>query len=460
MVESEGDTANYNEANEHNGTLCARGIMGNMTVHIDFDMTDYLLELEEEEPPICSPASTSALPVQPELLFDAHLMTAFFEHIHQWYPILDRRAFEAEYLLAGTRPFDRSSRSYLYLMVSAIGALALNLQNRRADDDSKHYAAYAFAMFHLVIADHTLIGAQCLILCAIYHLLSFKPIQAYEYLTSASYKLQNLSRRNQSGRNVVVNTELYRRAFYTLYITERELLVQLDLAESGIWTLEESIPLPSGTFENGNTDGPTIVFFLAEIAMNKMMLRTDRNLATKNVIVHQQNEYRFASIVAKELEYQLAEWRRHLPPNIAFPDVGRCSSDLSVYLKLQYNAHLCGINWHALYKAVVLKDDSPDSVAASQKCLRAFYAFVESASDLFSKPVMLSHVSMALASVFTMSLAMLFVRRHKIQIPEWGSGQLEDTLARAVDLLTRYSTIYPAVGHWADILGSELDVLE
>jgi hypothetical protein len=423
-------------------------ITDNMTANIDFDMTSYLTELEAETLTPSSSTSTS----QPAELFDTRLMSAFFDRIHTWYPIFDQSSFEAEYVLASTRPFIPSSRSFLYLMVSAIGALTLSLDNGACRDFNEH-AAHAFQMLHIVMSDHHLIGAQCLLLCAIYHLLCFKPSQAYEYLVSASYKIQNLYRRNQ-GRNLV-NTELCRRAFYALYIMEGELLVQLNHAESGISTLAENVSLPSGTFENGNVDGGTIVFFLAEIAMRKMMESTDRNLAMKSWLSRDQNqsEFRYAIILAKEMEFQAAEWRSHLPPNIAFPDAGFCSSDLSLYLQMQYNAQICGIHWHALYKAVVMKDTSSDISSACRKCLLSFCSFIDSAADFFSKPVMLPHISMALASVFTISLGVLVGRKAEISQE---IEQLEASFARAVEVLRRYGTIYAAVGHWADVLENRL----
>lgn len=424
--------------------LRSQGIMGNMTANIDFDMTSYLTELESETAVISLSTSTS----QSSDLFQARLMTAFFDQIHQWYPIFDQRSFEVEYLLASAEGFISSTRSSLFLMVSAIGALALNLGNGESDDFSD-YAAHAFQMLHIVMADHTLIGVQCLILYGIYHLLCFKPIQAYEYLTSASYKTQNLYKRNQ-GRNVV-NTELYRRAFYALYILERELLVQLQLAESGISALEENVSLPSGTFENGNSDDGTILFFLAEIAMQKIMERSDRNLATS--VLHHHSEVRFASLVAKEMEFQIVEWRSHLPLSIAFPAMGVCRNDLSLYLQMQYNAHIFGIYWHALNKAIIMKDRSAETASACQKCLLSFCSFIDIASDFFSRPIMLPHISMALASVFTMSLAMTFVRKEEISHE---IEQLEDCFSRAVEVLRRYGTLYPAVGHWADVLENKL----
>jgi hypothetical protein len=414
-----------------------QGIMG---AQIDFDMTSYLTDLESDTP-APSILSSNAHPAE---LFDMHLMTAFFEHVHQWFPIFDQRSFEAQYLLAATRPLLPSPRCCVFLLVSAIGAQVLSIQNGTCEGHSL-YALHAFQMAHVAMSDHELIGIQALILYAIYLLLCFEPLRAYGYLTAASHKIQSVYRRSQ-GRNMV-NTELYRRAFYAVYIMERELIVQLDVVKSGISTLHEDVSLPSGTFENGNTDNETIVFFLADIAMNKIMERSHRNLTTN--LIHHRNEVHFARILAEEMAFQVSEWRRHLPANMAFSDEGMCSTDLSLYLQLQYNAQMCGTYWHALHRAIVMKDRSREIVAASQQCLDAFCLFIASAANFLSKPSFLAHISMTLASVFVMSLVLLQSREG--QLPN-DTGPLEESFGRAIKVLDGYGSIYPTVRHWADIL--------
>lgn len=433
-----------------NGSACnslaSRRHMENITSNIDFDMTTYLTDLESEAT-ATSPTSSGSPPVR---LFDTRLISAFFDRVHPWYPIFDKHSFEEQYLLASSsEPLVHSTRSALCLLVSAIGVLAINL-GQGSDDDSRDYAVHAFQMLHIVISDNTLTGVQCLILYSIYHLLSFKPTQAYNYVTMASYKIQNLHKRNH-GQNVV-NTELYRRAFYALFIMERELLVQLRLTQSGISTLEEHVLLPSGTFEDGTTDGATITYFLAEIAMQKMLERTDQNLGTAAPLP--QGGIDFATLIAKEIEFQIVEWRNNLPATIAFPDSGICRNDLSLFLKMQYNCQTCGIHWHALHKAIAMKGHLTEMYSEGRKCILAFCSFIDASSDFFSKPVMMPHISMALAAVFTMSLAMACVRKEEIAR---GIVQIEDTFVRAVKILSGYGAIYPAVGHWADVLQSKLD---
>lgn len=456
------------DMNSNSKNVRSRSIMGNMTTAVDFDIAQHLTELESELPPMpspspLSPAASSSLPG----IFNLHLMAVFFDRIHQWYPIFDRQSFEADYLLASNQALVPSSRSCMFLMVTAIGHLTLSLESGRANENNlNECASVAFQMLHLVLSASTLPAAQCMILCGIYHLLCFRPIQACEHLNSASYKLQNLYRQ-KGQRQHVVNTELYRRAFYAVCILERQLLVYIDLAGFGVSDWQENIPLPSGTFENGNTDeGPPIEFYLAEIAMNKIMERADRNLATN--LIQRPGESRppdnprnrkalfFANVVAKEIDFQISEWRKHLPFHVAFPVQGTCPSEMSTYLKVQYHAIICGVYWHALYQASVMEDRSPDVTSACQKCLDSFHAFIDSTEELLSEPISLPQISMTLASVFAISLAVISVRDAPASKDV---GPLQDSCTRAWEMLRRYSGIYPATWRWADVLASKLDSL-
>lgn len=464
---SEVEVASHHTAesstNTHDVRSCS--IMGNMTTTIDFDITRHLMQLESESQPVTACLLTSTSTSPPKLL-DVQLMAVFFERVHRWYPIFDRQSLEASYVLASTRPLVPSSESCMFLMVSALGCLALDLRNGGLASNSAAYASPALQMLHVVLPEASLPAAQCMILCALYHLLYFRPVQACEYLNSASYKLQNLYRQRDLP---IVRTELYRRAFYAVYILERQLLVHIDLAGFGISDWQEEIPLPSGTFENDHTDeGELIEFYLAEIAMNKIMERADQNLATN--LIHRPAERRqsdssmnrnvsfFANVVAKEIHFQISEWRKHLPPHVTFPVSGTtCASELSLYLKVQYHAITCGVYWHALYQATVMENRSPDVMSACQECLDSFRAFVDSAVELLTKPVSLPQFSMTLASVFSISLAVILVK--DAPIPK-DMRLLEDSCTRALGILRRYSVLYPATWRWADELAIKLNPLK
>ncbi|KIV87794.1 hypothetical protein PV11_03316 [Exophiala sideris] len=422
------------------------GILKHMMANIDYDVTRYLTGLESSQ--ACWSATVS-LPQASELL-NMRLLQTFFDKVHIWYPLFEQQTLREEYLRASQEVFSPSPRVSLYLMISAMGMLALDLEDGRSHG-SCDQVTHAAQMLYTVIPDQSITSIQCLLLHAIYHLLCFRPIQAYEYVTSAAYKAHNLYKRDQSRD--VVNSESFTRAFYSIYILERELLVQLNLASSGLRNLEENIPLPSGTFDNGQQeDGGMFIFFMAEIALQKMMEQSDRNFSSSSSQHH--NGIHFPTLVAEELEFQILEWRSHLPPALAFPDIGFCRGDLSLYLKLQYHAHMCGIFWLALYKAVITSDQSPDLVTAAEKCLRSYCSFVETAADFFSKPVMLPHIAMTLTSIFTISLSMAFVKNAQVPL---GLEQINNPFKTAVRILSRYGTLYPPVGEWSNVLQRRLD---
>jgi hypothetical protein len=421
------------------------GILSHMMANIDYDVTGYLTGLESSQ--AAWPAAIS-YPEASELL-NMRLLQTFLDKVHVWYPLFERQTLQEEYMTASEEVLAPSPRVSLYLMVSTIGMLALDLDDGRSHA-SCDQVTHAAQMLYTVIADQSIVGIQCLILHAIYHLLSFRPIQAYEYVISAAYKAQNLYKHDHTRD--VVNSESFTRAFYSIYVMERELLVQLNLASSGLRSLEENIPLPSGTFENGQEDGGMCIFFMAEVAIQKMMEQSDRNFSSSSLQHH--NEIHFPTLVAEELEFQILEWRSHLPPALAFPDVGFSRGDLSLYLKLQYHAHTCGIFWLALYKALITTDQSPELVSGAEKCVRSYCSFVDAAADFFSKPVLLPHIAMTLTSIFTISLSMTFVKN--AQVP-FGLEQLDNSFKTAVRVLSRYGTLYPPVGQWSTVLQERLD---
>ena len=352
------------------------------------------------------------------------------------------------YVEASKQINNPSPRSFLYLVISAIATLVRDIESGRSHTTCDQ-ALYAQRMLHLVVSEHSLLGIQCLLLFGTYQLLCFRPIQAYEYVIAAAYKVHNIRRRDHARE--IVDSEAFKRAFYAIYILERELLVQLNLAGSGLRDLEEHVVLPSGTFEDTQEDSEMFAYFLAEIALQKIMDGSDRNFLT--IPSPYDERIHYPAAVVGELDYQVTEWRRHLPTILQFPDMGFCSSDLSLYLKLQYHAHACGIFWFALYNSFASNDLSAELKTAGRKCLLSYCAFTDTASDFFSRPVMLPHLVMTLTSIFTISLSMLIVREAEIAVEE---QILEPSVKTAIRVLRRHGTLYPACCDWADVLEGRL----
>ena len=406
------------------------------TAGINYDVTDNIVDLETP------PSLPTTLLQMPDSL-NSSLLTLFFDRIYIWYPILDKRTFAEDFLAANKQGLTNSSSSCLILLVSAIGALVYNVQNG-IDDEALEYAGLAFQMLHLIMMDNTLIAIQCLILYGVYYLLLIKPVQAYEYITCASFKIQNLMKRNHNVNGF--KAELTRRVYYAIFLLERELLVQLDLAESGIGLLQDLVPLPSGTLELDNNESESVPFFLAEIALRKLMDR-----ATLNDLLDTRHEIRFANLVAAELDFQLVQWRSNLPLSVAFPDTHLPEDDLSLYLQVQYYALMTGIYWPGLYQAIVTKDRSTEMMFICQKCFIAYCSFMDSIEEFCSRPVSIPLISMSLASVFSFTLGMT-AARSEVLVEELVA--LEGRFEKAIEVLRRYSDRSATVNQWTEILAS------
>jgi hypothetical protein len=182
--------------------------------------------------------------------------------------------------------------------------------------------------------------------------------------------------------------------------------VQLDVAKSSIWTLDEYVPLPNcqrtWQFPPPQTTSPAAVsptsvnsidstnttadqsrsFFLAEIAMRRMLHRC-------NSAVTQTPDSRptYAPGIALELERQLDEWYDYLPTNIRFekgpghpPSFAapvRVESG-SNFLNVQYYCCKLSIYWPAVFQAI-------QDVGASVQLLDHIQRFIDAYVQLLPR---------------------------------------------------------------------------
>ncbi|GFF67358.1 hypothetical protein CNMCM6069_001113 [Aspergillus lentulus] len=273
-------------------------------------------------------------------------LAAFSDRIHSYYPILPLD-FSERYFSTLSDSLTPSCHTCLVLLVAAIGCVAHN------PTTGSHYFEAALASLPVVLAECTVTSIQCLIFLSIYYCCILKPCQAHDYCLIASFKIQNLFK--------------------------SELSVQLDVAKSSIWSLDEYIPLPNcqrtWQFPPPQTTSPAAVspasihstdststtadqassFFLAEIAMRRMLHRCN-SAVTRTA----DGRPTYAPGIALELERQLDEWYDYLPGNIRFakepgpsqqPYAGRIES-LSNFLNVQYYCCKLSIYWPAAFQAI------------------------------------------------------------------------------------------------------------
>ncbi|KAL4773901.1 hypothetical protein BDW60DRAFT_221475 [Aspergillus nidulans var. acristatus] len=288
-------------------------------------------------------------------------LIAFSERVHTFYPILPLD-FSERYFATLSGPLAPSCQTCLALLVAAIGCIA------RDPTMGDEYFEAALASLPTVLAECTLASIQCLVFLSIYYCCRLKPCQAHDYCLIASFKIQNLFK--------------------------SELSVQLDVATSDTWKLDEYIPLPncrytwqfacpplpgnlagvspesasssSSSISIDSTNSSTSTasdqaqsFFLAEIAMRRMLHRCNSAVAQSS-----DGRFCYAPSIALELERQLEEWYDYLPASIRFvrePAGGSFSGDqsalspLSTFLNVQYCCCKLSIYWPAVYQ--VIQDD-------------------------------------------------------------------------------------------------------
>ncbi|KAL4983043.1 hypothetical protein BDW68DRAFT_191658 [Aspergillus falconensis] len=271
-------------------------------------------------------------------------LAAFSERIHGYCPILPLD-FSDTYFTILSGPLAPSCQTCLALLVAAIGCVAHD------PIAGSPYFEAALASLPLVLGMCTLTSIQCLILLSIYYCCLLKPCQAHDYCLIASFKIQNLFK--------------------------SELSVQLDVAQSDIWNLDEYISLPNcrrtwqfpppqpastlsgvspasvhSTDSTGSTADQAQSFFLANIAMRRMLHRCN------SAVTHSPDgRPRYAPSIALELERQLDEWYNYLPANIRFArETGQQCNDrfgsLSNFLSVQYYCCKLSIYWPAVYQAI------------------------------------------------------------------------------------------------------------
>ncbi|KIV82020.1 hypothetical protein PV11_04161 [Exophiala sideris] len=325
-------------------------------------------------------------------------LAAFSALVHVWYPIL-RPGFSEQYLQIISGRLHSSPKSCLALLVAAIGSFAQHAeagmpQGDRVDDS---YFELALSALPAVISQCSVISVQCLILFSIYYCCLMRPCHAHDYAVIASFKVQDLLKRPQ--RDDAEAVEHLRRAYWTILLLESELNVQFDFTKSGIWSLDELMPLPDSrrTWEFSLELGSPVAlstspasmqpspstgadkvqsYFLAEIAMRRMLHRCNTAIRkTSN------GQWLYAPRIAYELELQLEEWYNYLPSIIRFStdkahedDASLRACSLTNFLRVQYHCCKISIYWPAVYQAI---EDGNAVGELLDHCRRFFEAYIQ-----------------------------------------------------------------------------------
>ncbi|KAL2821679.1 hypothetical protein BJX63DRAFT_418046 [Aspergillus granulosus] len=367
------------------------------------------------------------------VLIDIHdasiLLDAFTEHILTWYPIL-HADFTGELILAGTSGFPTSVPSCLALLVLAIGCVVeceyvVDARNRHPEE---LYIEAAMGMLPCVLADSSRQSAQCLLLFAVYHLCYARPFQAHDNVAMASFKLQEYLMNQVDMAHDTTQIAIVGNCFWSALLIESEILVQLDLVNSGIWSMTAFVPAPTSSntwfwpvsppsesptssrcSSGSDPQGLVLSYFVAEIAMRKMLQRCTWATSTLD-----HGGHLYAPIVAAELERQLDQWQQLLPEPISF-GVSRDTVGLHprrhpnsahlAFLRAQYYAFKASIYWPAVYEALTVGEVNENLLGHCGMFFSSYSEFVPSAAAAVA--VCKPNLWTLCASVFTISMAAL-----------------------------------------------------
>ncbi|KAL6232697.1 hypothetical protein BDW75DRAFT_232590 [Aspergillus navahoensis] len=427
--------------------------------------------------------SRQILPTQPsgdgiamvDLQRASILLKAFGEQIHTWYPILHAE-FTDEFIQSIASCFPPSAGSCLTLLVLAIGSVleCESIADALRRRPEALYIQTAMEMLPDVFADSSPRGAQCLLLFALYHLCYAQPCQAHDYVAMASYKLQNDLVNDFGTDDDAARLSIFANCFWSALLIESEITVQLDLAHSGIWNMSSFAPVPTssgpwtwtwprplsqycesptssiGESEQSYCPNSDLSYFIAEIAMRKMLQR-----CTWSITTFAEGTHVYAPIVAAELERQLDEWLQLLPEPLSFQS-SRCNGlrpwqtmAQAEFLRTQYYAFKASIYWPAVYEAIMAMEANDNLRRHCERFFRSYTEFVTSAAAAVT--VCRPNLWTLYTSVFTISMGTLTALAEPCLAEVVPQGVVR-SLELAVEIFAGVTEISPSLAEMGTIL--------
>lgn len=243
---------------------------------------------------------------QPPILLQAEAaLEAYFKHFYIMHPFLDEDylRLSVENILANRLREDQESA--LVLFVLALGCFPLNY-------DPLPFFSNAQRIFS-VVSQITIEAVQCHLLAGLFYAQLVRPLDSWREINLASTTVSVLLSipLNPSRQNLV------HRAFWSTLILESDMLAELDLYPSGIARYEDYVPFP---FRDEDSVAESVRFhFLAQIAIRRLLNRMHAALYMDD----------FSPQVARELDFQLLQWRDALPPELQWDDNEEPAMDIN-----------------------------------------------------------------------------------------------------------------------------------
>ncbi|KAL4952027.1 hypothetical protein BDW69DRAFT_195976 [Aspergillus filifer] len=416
-------------------------------------------------------------PCPPAVMIDPHyaslLLGAYMDHIHIWYPIL-HADYTEDFFHAITSCFPPLVSSCIALVVLAVGYVAKcgTIKDTVQGRPDTMYIQAAMAMLPAVFAESSPRSAQCLLLFGTYHLCCARPYQAHDYVVMASNRLQSYLINEYGTADDTTEVSIFQSCFWSALLIESEIRVQLDLVDSGIRSVASYAPVLASSvtwtgyqprpFESSpdctlapSDDGSDLAYFVAEIAMRKMLPRCTYAISTPSPGVHI-----YAPIVAAELERQLDEWLQILPESLSFQssrsyiDSSWRNSARAEFLQTQYYAFKASIYWPAVYE--VLRTGAAND-ALRHPCSSFFTSYAEFATSAAAAVTVCKPNAWTLyASMFTISMATLAALEEPCLSEFIALGRVSQGLTLVVEMLARVADVSPSLGEMSTRLAERV----
>ncbi|KAG8630423.1 hypothetical protein KVT40_002042 [Elsinoe batatas] len=274
------------------------------------------------------------------------LADAYFDTFNVVHPILDRNSFYSDILLPVIRGGyeDRDTQACLAMLIMALGSIALEgvsgapfLSHSKTPSGLRGGSIEAppgLDIFNearrrlgFVMHTCTLENVQIYLLQAAYYESCARHMDFWRSCAAASMSFQifvRCERINWSSPKA----DLIKRVYWTCILNEDLYHLELDLPKTGIYTLEDQIPLPSFQQSRNMTNAESEdashyhYHFLAMIALRRLIARIHASLHSDNDTRAESSEgYDGPPIhLINELARQLESWRTYLPQALQWSD--------------------------------------------------------------------------------------------------------------------------------------------
>ncbi|OQV10827.1 Fungal Zn2-Cys6 binuclear cluster domain-containing protein isoform 8 [Cladophialophora immunda] len=275
---------------------------------------------------------------------------AFEQNINFWYPTMSKGMLDQLKDKLSTGRLSNDCNSCLALLVMALScACEFTVSTLRDDLEGdtnslprrkkmgEMYFDCAMNRMHIPHQEVSRAALHCLLFTAFYFAFSQRPLQAWSFIDAAATKCRVLLAYRPAGISQD-EQECIHRIFWSCFILERfvshqtpyvmsislrtrdsDYIAELSaLPLSGISDMESSVPLP-GQFHTHTTvedEEHSAMYFLACLSMRRLLNRVHHLLYSKDTGASL-DDRRFPHMVT-ELDHQLEDWRRLLPPVFSF----------------------------------------------------------------------------------------------------------------------------------------------